>query len=85
MSDHLVSLQPEEEIIDIVRITAKQRAGEYDNAIHASGERSRARESQVTRERTQQTYANEVDIQLPSPAAPLMDPTIADGCTFESF
>ncbi len=48
-------------------------------------QRMRALESQATRERTQQTHAGEVDIQLPSPEAPLMDPTIADGRTFESF
>jgi hypothetical protein len=48
-------------------------------------QRMRARESQAMRERTQQTHAGEVDVQPPSPEAPLVDPTIADGRTFESF
>jgi putative transposase len=48
-------------------------------------QRMRALESQATRERTQPTHAGEVDIQPPSPEAPPIDPTIADGRTFESF
>jgi|SRR5579872_666243 len=48
-------------------------------------QRMRARESQATRERTQQIYAGQVDMQQPCPEVPLIDPTIVDGCTFESF
>jgi transposase InsO family protein len=44
-----------------------------------------ARESQLTRERTEHTHAGGVEIQQSAAELPLMDPTIVEGRDFESF